>query len=300
MCRLIFLYLLSLPLNSLNVLAQQAQASHPIPAPQHISGSIYWIKDYAAPTGDWSTIVVASIGDDGIVIVDGQDETSAQYDLGAFQTIKNTPLRFVINTHCHSDHTFANNYYVKLAPIIARTYVRETLAQGQPIKTSSCPGAALPTITIDGELNLHLNGETVRIISLPAGHTRGDLMVYFVNAKVAHVGDAFTEPAGFVDRSNGGDILRLPDVWRFIASSLPDDVTIIPGHGEPASLSDMKNAYNLLHELIATVTDAFKSGQSWEALFASTKLDPYRMQIPSDDLKMYLQAIYTSLQNSSP
>jgi cyclase len=172
------------------------------------------------------------------------------------------PLRFVVNTHCHSDHTSANEAYEDTALIVAHPKVRKRLSTG----TVVCPKAALPDITIDGELSIYFNGEEIRILSLPAGHTDSDLIVFFTKSNVAHVGDLFYQPVPFPDRSNGGRLLGLIDALAYAIQQLPADATVIPAHGPRVSMADLLRSHELLSAIAAFVEQGVRDGKTLEQL----------------------------------
>ncbi len=136
--------------------------------------------------------IVVSAGDDGIVMVDALTEKTAVRLQAALFALSAKPLRFVINTHVHGDHTGGNAFFQKLAPVISSEHTRRWLASGNEV-TRDKPGApeALPAITFDGEMTLRLNGEEIRLVKLPPAHTGGDVVVFFKNANVVALGDVY-------------------------------------------------------------------------------------------------------------
>ena len=122
----------------------------------------------------------------------------------ALQGVTDKPVRFVINTHCHGDHTGGNAYFQTQAPVIAQDNVRKRLEAGATagnlgsikVEQKAQPKDALPIITFDHEVTVHLNGEDIRALHFPSGHTDGDSIIFFPKSNVVHMGDDFV-PYGF-------------------------------------------------------------------------------------------------------
>jgi cyclase len=159
-----------------------------------VAGNIYMLE------GDGAGNIGASVGDDdGIVFVDDQYAPLAENIQAALKSITDKPVRFIINTHFHGDHTGGNPYFQKQAPIIAQDQVRKPLESGRGVgngsalhmDTKPAPYDALPIITFDHDVTVHLNGEDIRALYFPAGHTDGDSIVFFPHSNVVHMGDDF-------------------------------------------------------------------------------------------------------------
>ena len=173
-----------------------------------VAGNVYVLEGSGGNIG-------ASVGDDGIVIVDDQYAPLADKIQAALKGITDKPVRFIINTHYHGDHTGANAYFQKQAPIIAHDNVRKRLESGGPVGNGSTihmdakpqPKEALPIITFDHDVTVHLNGEDIHALYFPAGHTDGDSVIFFSKSNVVHMGDDFvTYGFPFIDVDSGGSI----------------------------------------------------------------------------------------------
>src|SRR5262249_4642072 len=154
-----------------------------------------------------------SVGDDGIVIVDDEFAPLAPKIQAALKGISDKPVRFVLNTHFHHDHTLGNAEFAKTgSTIIAHENVRKHLAAGSTIKifkvvTPPASKEALPVITFDQSATVHLNGEDIRALHFPNGHTDSDSVIFFPKANVVHMGDDFFNPMfPFVDIEGGGSV----------------------------------------------------------------------------------------------
>jgi glyoxylase-like metal-dependent hydrolase (beta-lactamase superfamily II) len=230
----------------------------------------------------WECNNPVSAGDDGIVLVDTCGEKVAERLVAAAQRLSPKPLRFVINTHAHGDHTRGNAIVQKLAPVIAHHAVRTRLAAGNE-KTGDKPAApeALPIVTFDDEMTLHLNGEEIRLLHVPPGHTDGDTVVFFKKANVVSMGDVFIAPAAsFGDRHFGGGMLPLINALEFVLPQIPADAKIVPGHGAISTRADVVRGREVLKEMKALVEAGVKKGRTLEQIQAERPFDKFRESVP--------------------
>src|SRR5258705_9201906 len=141
----------------------------------------------------------ASVGEDGIVVVDDQYAPLAEKIQAALKGITDKPIRFIINTHYHVDHTGSNEFFQKQAPIITHDNVRKRLEEGGTSRNLASiqfpaepqPKTPLPILTFDHNVTLHLNGEDIQVMHLQAGHTDGDSVIFFPKSNVVHMGEDF-------------------------------------------------------------------------------------------------------------
>ena len=251
----------------------------------------------------------ASVGDDGIVIVDDQYAPLADKIQAALKGITDKPVRFVINTHYHEDHTGSNEYFQKTAPIIAHDNVRKSLEEGGAAGNGASvkfdakpqPKGALPIITFDHDVTVHLNGEDIRALHFPAGHTDGDSIIYFPKSNVVHMGDDFvTYGFPFIDVSSGGSIDGMIDGVEKAIAQLPADVKVIPGHGPVSNLDDVRTYIKMLKDTRETVRAALKQAEDTRSDEARTKFSTLGRNIPatSSPRMRYLETLYNSLTGS--
>jgi glyoxylase-like metal-dependent hydrolase (beta-lactamase superfamily II) len=190
------------------------------------------------------------------------------------------PVRFVLNTHWHGDHTGGNEGMGKDSTIVAHDNVRKRLAEGNPNllgnKVDPAPKGALPIITFDNSLTVHLNGEDIRALHYAHGHTDGDSVIYFSKSNVVHMGDDFvTYGLPFVDVSSGGERGRPRGERR-------------EGHGRPArrregdprarcvsTKADVKKFTDMLRDCVSLVDAARKKGMTAEQMKAAKVLAKY-------------------------
>ena len=186
--------------------------------------------------GQGGTIGVLT-GPDGVLMVDAQFAPLSDKIVAAIKQISDGRIRFLVNTHVHGDHTGGNENIGKLgAVIIARENLRTRLAKPAPQANGQpgvpAPPIALPVLTYDGALTIHMDGEDVQLIAVPVAHTDGDTMVYFPNANVLMTGD-FYRSTGYpnIDRANGGTMNGMLAGFDLILKTGRPDTKIIPGHG---------------------------------------------------------------------
>ncbi len=224
-----------------------------------VAGSVYMLEGAGGNIG-------VSAGEDGIVIVDDQFAPLAPKIKEALKGISDKPLKFVINTHFHGDHTGGNAAFGKEASIIAHENVRKRLQEGGPVAGNEVKPAAkdaLPIITFNDRTTVHVNGEEIRAIHFPHGHTDGDSVIFFTQANVIHMGDDFvTYGFPFVDVRSGGSVSGLIAGVERVLGMAPPDVKIIPGHGALSTPADMQKYVTMLKETRALVASAVKEGKT--------------------------------------
>ncbi|MFZ0061432.1 MAG: MBL fold metallo-hydrolase [Pyrinomonadaceae bacterium] len=232
-----------------------------------VAGNVHMLQGAGGNIG-------VSVGPDGILIVDDQFAPLADKIKAALKTLGEGKLKFVLNTHWHGDHTGGNAQFGPEAPIIAHDNVRRRLATEQRIElfkstTPASPKEALPVITFDKSLSVHFNGEEIKVIHFPQGHTDGDSIIFFTNSNVVHMGDDFfVAKFPFVDLDTGGSVQGLTKNIGDIIPKLAADVKIIPGHGPLATVDDLKQFHNMLKETTAIVQGKMKAGKTMEQIKA--------------------------------
>jgi len=263
-----------------------------------VAGNVYMIEGAGGNIG-------ASVGEDGIVVVDDQYAPLADKIQAALKGITDKPVRFIINTHYHPDHTGGNAYFQKQAPIIAHDNVRKRLEEGgtagnggsMHFESQPQPKEALPIITFDHDVTVHLNGEDIRALYFPAGHTDGDSIIFFPKSNVVHMGDDFvTYGFPFIDVDAGGSINGMIDGVEKVIAQVPADVKIIPGHGPISSLDDMRAYLAMLKATREVVANALKDGKTLDQMKQARILDPWKKysgQFISEDV--FLETLYNSL-----
>jgi cyclase len=228
-----------------------------------VAGTVYMI------TGAGGNIGV-SAGADGLVMIDDQFAPLAPKIEAALKSIVDQPLRFLINTHYHGDHVGGNEHFGAKTTIVAHENVRKRLASGGKVWGNDVPPApktALPIVTFNDSLTLHLNGEDVRAVHMPHGHTDGDAVIWFTQSNVVHMGDNFFN-GNFpvVDLDNGGSIQGMIDNIGKVLAVVPADAKIIPGHGPLSDKAGLTKFRDVLVATRAAVAKAAAAGKTVEQM----------------------------------
>ena len=179
-------------------------------------------------------------------------------------------LRFVINTHWHSDHTDGNKAFGPGAVVVAHENVRSLLAEPQTLlgqTTPALPADALPKVTYSDTLTLYVGDLPIRLVHYPNAHTNGDTVVFIDRHKVVHMGDMFFQGMfPFMDVANGGDIESWVRQLDSILSDLPPDAIIIPGHGPIVGVAELKAFRQMLDDSAGIVRNRMKEGKTLDQI----------------------------------
>lgn len=238
-----------------------------------------------------------SAGDDGIFIIDDQFARLTPKILEAIKTISDKPLQFLVNTHYHGDHTGGNENMTKQGvKIIAHENVRKRLVDGES------PKDALPIITFNDRINVHMNGEDVNVHHVEHAHTDGDAILYFTKSNVLHTGDTyFQKRYPYIDVKSGGGIDGYINAVKKGLSLINDDTKIIPGHGSLSNKAEYKSFLTMLETLRSNVQAEIEKGKSEDEVATNTSITKQydglgygAFFINSERIK---RAIYQSLKN---
>lgn len=230
-----------------------------------IAGNIYMLEGAGGNIG-------VSVGEDGILIVDDQFAPLADKIRASLKSLNQGKLRFILNTHWHFDHTGGNEALGAEGTIIAHENVRKRMSTEQRSEffkstTPPSPKQALPVITFDKSLSVHFNGEEIRALHMPQGHTDGDSIIFFTKSNVVHLGDDFFSGSfPFVDLESGGSVEGLTKNIAELITRIPADAKLIPGHGPISTLDDLKTYHRMLVETTAIVRDKIAAGKTLEQI----------------------------------
>ena len=246
-----------------------------------------------------------SVGDDGIVIIDDEFAPLAPKIREALKAISTKPIKFIINTHYHSDHTGGNEIFAHDAPIIAHDNVRKRLESGTKNAFGNVPPApkgALPIITFNDRATLHVNGEDLQLIHLPHGHTDGDVMVVFTKSNVVHLGDDyFMASFPFIDLDNGGSVKGLIANLDKIYPMLDKDVKLIPGHGGLGDKPNLNEWMNMLKGTVAIMNEAIQRGETLQDVLKNRTLVAWsNWATDFMPLEKYEEQVYGELKAAAP
>ncbi len=227
-----------------------------------VAGSVHMLEGRGGNIG-------ITAGADGKLIVDTQFAPLAGQIREAVSRLGAGPLKFVLNTHWHGDHTGGNVEFGAESTINAHENVRSRhKTGGRGGLPEGSPG--LPVITFADSLSLHFNGEEIRVYHLPPGHTDGDSVVHFTKSNVVHMGDHFFSGRfPFIDLDSGGDVAGYIRNVENVLEKLPDGAKVIPGHGPLSTESELRTFLGMLKETTGQIRAAIDAGKSVEAIKAA-------------------------------
>ena len=254
------------------------------------------------PAGNVGGNVGAFIGADGIAIVDAGYASAAPKLEAALKAISDKPITYLLNTHWHGDHTEADRYFGKTTIIVAHENARKKMQAGTA-RFPASPAVALPRITFDDRITLHMNGGDIEAVHFDHGHTDTDAIYFFPSGKVVQTGDDFVNwpipgfPAIEQDTDGTGGVDGQIAALEYILSRAPADVKIIPGHGIVASRDDAVKMLAVLKDTRAAVLAGISQGKSFaqmkqEKAFAKWDYLNESHHIQSD---VYFERLYKGL-----
>ena len=244
-----------------------------------LGGNIYQLEGQG-----WHIGVLA--GPDGVLMVDSQFAPLSEKILAAIKAISPSPIRFLINTHVHGDHTGGNaNFGALGVTIIARPQLRARLEKPAPGANGApgtpAPPAALPRLVYDAPMTLYMNGEQVQLIPIPGAHTDGDTLVKFVNADVIFTGD-FYRSMGYpnIDRANGGTLAGMVAGLSKIVDLSGPSTKIVPGHGLVVDRAAVAFHRDMIIALRDKIAPMVKKGMTVEQVTAAKPTADYDTKVP--------------------
>jgi glyoxylase-like metal-dependent hydrolase (beta-lactamase superfamily II) len=225
-------------------------------------------------------------GPDGVLMVDSQFAPLTEKIVAAIKQVSNAPIKFLINTHVHGDHTGGNENLGKMGvTIFAREELRERLAHPAPgvngAPGTPAPAAALPVITYNSPLTIHMDGENVQAIPIPKAHTDGDTLVYFPNANVIMIGDYFRS-LGYpnIDRANGGS---LPGMLAGIDAAIKlcnATTKVVPGHGAITDRNGLIAHRDMIIAIRDKIAPLVSQGKTLPEVVAAKPTADYDAKVP--------------------
>lgn len=211
------------------------------------------------------------IGPEGNLLIDDQFAPLSDKIMAAIKKISDKPIKYLINTHWHGDHTGGNENFANAGVmILAHKNVHERMSKEQFMqafgrKVPAAPVAAQPRLTFTEEMNLHFNGEAILVFHEHVGHTDGDAIIYFPKNNVIHLGDTYFQGRfPFVDLSSGGSVASLIESLNKSMILIDDNTQIIPGHGNASNRVEIMAYRDMISTIYHRVKQSVEAGLSLE------------------------------------
>lgn len=253
--------------------------------------------------GGYPLKVIASVGDDGLLIVDSGSRSTGKALADALKTFGKGMPKIIINTHTHIEHLGGNIEVGSGAVIIAHKNVRDRYLNGL-YAFGDFPASALPNLVFSDSLELHFNGEDIRLASFPGAHDNSDTVVWFTKSKVAVVGALCM--CGHFPSIDGdvGDILKYPDVTSRMQAFLPDDVRLVPAHADDCTMAEGRRFLEMLQKTSAIVRAEMAKGKDSAHMKAADVLAAYESfessYVKRNDWLEYWYDAYSAPRSNKP
>jgi glyoxylase-like metal-dependent hydrolase (beta-lactamase superfamily II) len=224
-------------------------------------------------------------GPDGILMVDAQYGQLGDKVLAAIRRISAAPIRFLVNTHIHRDHTAGNAKFARMgAAIFAREELREGMdraARANPVQAGDPAGIPVVTYGMGGPVRFHMNDEIVELVPIRAAHTGGDTMIRFEKANVIMIGDYYRNFGyPFIDIANGGSLKGMLEALDATMKAAGPDTRLVPGHGTIISRGDIIPYRDMIVALQASVQQMIAQGKTQQEVLAAHPTAPYDSKVP--------------------
>jgi cyclase len=242
-----------------------------------------------------------SYGEDGTVLIDDQFAPLTEKILAAVAGLGAKPVKYLVNTHWHFDHSGGNENLGKIGvTIFAHDNVRVRMLAGATTGIAAmapAPPAALPVVTYQGGISFHLNGDRIDAIHTHGGHTDGDTALYWRKANVLHTGDLMMNGQGFpfVDTNSGGNVLKLLDTLEHLVKLSNPQTKVIPGHGPVGTQADLIAWRDMIAKSVDLIRQRKAKGQKLEAVLADNPLKPMEKPKAFISADAFAKAIWASL-----
>jgi cyclase len=249
-----------------------------------------------------------AVGPDAVLVVDSQFKELAPGIVKQIQAVSDKPIKYLVNTHHHGDHTGGNEVFRPFAVILAHENVRkrmllspQTILKEYPVyleeakkkgsqedikfledaiawaKKVKVEEIAAPVVTFDSEVRVHVGDETIDVWHTPPAHTDGDSVVLFEKAKVLHMGDVFfNKSVPFIDVNAGGSAKGYLAAIDAVIARVPADAKVIPGHGEATDLAGLREFRQFISDLVETAKQARAANRTKEQFLAACDLPKYK------------------------
>ena len=258
-----------------------------------ITATIYMLEGSGGNIG-------ALVGKDGVILIDDQFAPLTEKIKKALTKLSDKPVRFIINTHFHADHTGGNeNFGGEGAIIVAHENSRRRLTTDQFISTfkmeqKAAPYDAIPKVTFTDSVTFHMNGETVQVFHVKKAHTDGDVIIHFKESNVFHTGDVFVRYGlPFIDEPSGGSIDGMIKATDQLLSLMNDESKIIPGHGALSGKKDLVDYKKMLTTVRKRIAEGMEQGKTLKQIIDS---DPTKEFIAVFERSLFIESVYNALK----
>ncbi len=245
-------------------------------------------------------------GDDGVFLIDDQFAPLTAAIRAAIKAISDKPVKFLLNTHYHPDHTGGNENFGRAGTVIlAHENVRKSLMRDHHIRffdlqIPAAPPSALPVITFSRDITFHINGGEARALHLPNAHTSGDVVIYFKMLNVIHVGDIFFENMyPFIDLDAGGSVNGTIAAVKRILTMIDHQTRIIPGHGRLSNKAGLEAYLEMLVTIRDAITAQIGTGRNLKEIIAAKPTAAFDARYGRDGFvnpDQFTEAVYRSLK----
>ena len=268
----------------------------------HVGGAVHMLE------GRGGNLAVMT-GPDGVLMVDDQYAPLTEKILAAVREIDDGPIRFVINTHWHFDHTGGNEQLGGMgAVIVSQDNARQRMSTDQFMKVidrniPALPPAALPVVTFNDRVTFHFNGEAVVAYHEARAHTDGDIIIHFPDSNVIHMGDIyFNGTYPLIDRDSGGSVQGMIRAVQSALGLCHSDTKVIPGHGPLANCADLESYGQMLADAADRVRDLMEQGKSLDEIIAARPNAELDESLGNGFIKPepFIRFIYSSLAEETP
>ena len=217
-----------------------------------VSGNVAYIEGSGGNIGLF-------FGDDGVFLIDDQYAPLTNKIVAAVRTVSSAPIRFLVNTHLHPDHTGGNENFGRMGTTI---YGHDNTRKQMAI---SGYDEEPPLVTFSEDMSFHINGETVHVFKTPDAHTNGDVYIKFMSSNVIHTGDVYrTTSYPYIDSNNGGSFLGTIKAYDLLIEASDADTKIVPGHGVVSNVEDVRAFRDMMLVIRDRVASAIREGKSLE------------------------------------
>ncbi len=291
---------------SFAVLAATLHAQAPQPDYSKVEIKTTKISDtFYTLEGQGGTIGVL-VGADGIFMVDSQFAPLSQKIAAAIHQISDKPVRFMVNTHVHGDHTGGNENFAKMgATIFSRDELRWRLAHPSPAANGApgvpAPAVALPVVTYEGPVTIHMDGEDVHLIPIHRAHTDGDTLVYFPSNDVLMTGDYFRSiQYPNIDRVNGGSLDGMIEGLGVTIGMAGPKTKIIPGHGPTVDRTALTAHRDMILVVRDKVAALVQQGKTVDEVLAAKPTSDYDAIVPNSSTtsERFVRQLYAELKTN--